>query len=88
MIPSSHLSSSDIKNRNSLLFKEAREMMDIGARLGIQYKGGRNFMLKTLVEMQEAELAERIDALDDLENEFELEDDVDFKEDISLSLEF
>ncbi|KAG5566591.1 hypothetical protein RHGRI_002220 [Rhododendron griersonianum] len=36
MIPSSSLSSGDIKNRNSLLFKGAREMIDIGARLGIQ----------------------------------------------------
>lgn len=45
-------------------------------------------MLKTFVEMQEAELAERFDALDDLENEIELEDDVDFEEDASPSLEF
>ncbi|KAG5552658.1 hypothetical protein RHGRI_010677 [Rhododendron griersonianum] len=87
MIPASSLSSGDIRNRNSLLFKKAREMMDVGARLGIHFKGGRNFMLKTLVEMQEAELAERIDALDDLENEFDLEDDVDPEDDASLSLE-
>lgn len=49
------------------LFKEARKTMDIGARLDIQFKEGRNFMLKKFVEMEEAELAEKINALDDFE---------------------
>lgn len=87
-IPSSSLYSDDIRNRNSFMFKENCETMDLGARLGVSFKGGRNFILKTFVEMQEAELAERINALDDLEIYVDLEDDQNFKEGASLSLDF
>lgn len=36
---------------------------------------GRNFILKKFVEMEETELAKRINALDGLEDDAELEDD-------------
>ncbi|KAG5539632.1 hypothetical protein RHGRI_019989 [Rhododendron griersonianum] len=39
--PSSSLSSQDICNRNSLLIKQARKLLDIGDTLGIKYYGGQ-----------------------------------------------
>ncbi|KAI8531874.1 hypothetical protein RHMOL_Rhmol11G0169800 [Rhododendron molle] len=73
---------------SSLLFKEARKTLDFGHRLGIEPRGGRNFLLRKFVEMQENELAERINALDDLEEEDDLEDLDDIEKRASLSLEF
>ncbi|KAI8538592.1 hypothetical protein RHMOL_Rhmol09G0116200 [Rhododendron molle] len=62
--------------------------MNFDARLDVNIQGGRNCILKTCVEIQEAELAERINALDDLEIDVDLEDDDDFEEGASLSLDF
>lgn len=41
--------------------------LDLGATLGIKPRGGRNFMLKKFVEMEENEIADRINALDNLD---------------------
>lgn len=57
--------------------------------LGIECRGGRSFNLKKFVEMEEVEIAERINAPDDFEDVV-LEEDDDFEEgaSLSLSLEF
>ncbi|KAI8538216.1 hypothetical protein RHMOL_Rhmol09G0085400 [Rhododendron molle] len=70
---------------SSLFFKEARKMLDIGAKLGIEVKGGRNYKLKRFVKMQEEELRERIHALDDYEEESISGDDDDLEDDISAA---
>lgn len=41
--------------------------MDIGVILGIKLKGRRSYTLKKFDEIEEAEIAKRISALDDLE---------------------
>lgn len=84
---SSSLSFGDIRNRNSVLFKEASKTLALKDSLGISLKGGRNFNLKKFVEMQEEEIADRGKAerescdLDDVEDE-------DLEDGASLSLEF
>lgn len=62
--------------------------MDLSATLGINFRGGRNFILKKFVELEEERLAERINTLDDLEEDDFLEDVNDFEEGGSLSLAF
>ncbi|KAG5550324.1 hypothetical protein RHGRI_015324 [Rhododendron griersonianum] len=42
VVSSSSLSTRDIQNRNSTLFKNASKALDFGARLGIKIGGGRN----------------------------------------------
>lgn len=63
MVPSSSLSTRDIQNRNSILFKNASTALDFGTRLGIKIVGGRNYNLKKWVEMEQEEIAERENAL-------------------------
>lgn len=62
-VPSSSSSSIDIRNKNSILFKNANKAMESGARLEIKFIGGRNFNLKKLVEMGKEEIADRKHAL-------------------------
>lgn len=57
--------------------------MDIGATLGIKFRGRKSYNLKKCVEIEEVEIAKRIRALDDLE-EGGLEYDEDFEDDVSL----
>ncbi|KAG5544614.1 hypothetical protein RHGRI_017146 [Rhododendron griersonianum] len=45
-VPDSSLSSHDIRNRNSLLIKQARKCMDLGAILGVKYYGGERENIK------------------------------------------
>lgn len=87
LVSYSSLSSSNFQNRNSLLFKNARKMLDVGVVLGRKLVGRRTFNLKCLVEMEEEEIAEREEAL---KNNAELEEgEFSGKEDdASLSLEF
>lgn len=61
--------------------------MDTGAKFGIEFRGGRRYTLKKFVEIQENEIAEQINALDDLDDVV-LEDDDGFEDDALLSLEF
>ncbi|KAI8549630.1 hypothetical protein RHMOL_Rhmol06G0039700 [Rhododendron molle] len=63
-------------------------MLDMAPILGIEVKGERNYNLKRFVQMQEGELKEKIHALDNFEEEDNSEDDVDIKDDASLSLVF
>lgn len=63
--------------------------MDIGARLDFKFWRGRSYNLKKFVKMEEEELAKRIHALDDLDEDVSTEDDNDFEDGASdLSLEF
>ncbi|KAI8573905.1 hypothetical protein RHMOL_Rhmol01G0311900 [Rhododendron molle] len=60
IVPSSSLSTRDIQNRNSILFKNASKALDFGARLEIKMVGGRNYNLKKWAEMEEEEIEERV----------------------------
>ncbi|KAG5545973.1 hypothetical protein RHGRI_018217 [Rhododendron griersonianum] len=51
-VSSSSLSSQDICNRNSLLIKQARKFMDIGASVGIKYYGSERYNIKKYIEMK------------------------------------
>lgn len=54
--------------------------MDLGATLGVKFRGGRNFNLKKFIKMEEEEIAGRINALESLdENDF-MEEANDFEE--------
>ncbi|KAI8527614.1 hypothetical protein RHMOL_Rhmol12G0089200 [Rhododendron molle] len=59
-ISTSSLSSNDIRNRSSILFKKARKTFDLSPTLGIEIRGGSNYILKEFVEMQEREFKEMI----------------------------
>ncbi|XP_058195088.1 geraniol 8-hydroxylase-like [Rhododendron vialii] len=87
VVSSSSKSSIDIQIRNSLLFKNASKMMYAGARLRIICKGGINFNLKRLVEMEEEEIADRKEALKKFA-ELEEGEISDTGDDASLSLEW
>lgn len=62
--------------------------MDIRAFVGIKFRGGRSFNLKKFVEIEEAEIADKINALDDVDEVGGWENDEDFEDNESLSLEF
>ncbi|KAG5549776.1 hypothetical protein RHGRI_014924 [Rhododendron griersonianum] len=73
-VPTSSLSSHAICNRNSLLIKQARKCMDIGATLDVKYYGGeRETIKKYYIELEEGKISDKeIDgivdgAFDDLE---------------------
>lgn len=59
-----YLLKKDIRNKNSL-FRKACRTLDLGTNLGINFRGGRNFLLKKFVDLEEKEIEDRIGALDD-----------------------
>lgn len=48
-VSSSSLFSDNIRNGNYILVKGTHKAMDIGARLDVKFRGGRNFILKKLI---------------------------------------
>lgn len=80
-VSSSFLSFNDIRNRNFILFKRASKVMDRGATLGVKFRRGK------FLKIEKAEIAERICALDDLEEEVVLSM-MSTSRKVSLSLEF
>lgn len=70
---------------NTILFKQARKVMDTSTVLGIHNRGGRNYNLKKFVELDEEGIAERERGqfAEREEDEFDV-----LEEGASLSLEF
>lgn len=61
--------SSDIRKRNAILIKEARESMEINASLGVKFFGRESYNIKKFLEIQGVDISEQdIKAFIDLED--------------------
>lgn len=71
----------DVRNRNYILFKNARKVLELDALLG------RNCNLKKLVEMEDEEITDK-ENVSKKYPELEEGDESDRKDEASISLEF